>query len=71
MHTLLQGTSAIFAGLLVGGAALGAHHSVQELDKATARQCATADWPRSAVSDDRHRDFCKAYGYPTPERGSY
>ena len=31
------------------------------LDQATARQCATSDWPKAA--DDLHRDWCKSNGY--------
>lgn len=34
---------------------------IQSIDKATERQCATHDWPKSA--DQLHRDWCLGAGY--------
>jgi hypothetical protein len=37
--------------------------TVHQLDKATAQQCASHDWPKQA--HDIHMDWCAANSYPT------
>jgi hypothetical protein len=46
---------------LVWGVA--SHFMLQQLDQATAKQCAAHDWPKPA--HDIHMDWCKANGYKT------
>jgi hypothetical protein len=64
IHVLASGaaTLVVFTGLAT---AIG----VARLDKATAKQCASADWPVKA--DDVHRDWCISNGYTIPPRGTY
>jgi hypothetical protein len=38
-------------------------HIMPRLDKATAQQCRTHDWPEH--QHQAHMDFCTTYGYPT------
>lgn len=52
--------------IIVTAASLGgiAQATISRLDRETAKQCASQDWPlRQAAA---HRDFCRAYGYPMP-----
>lgn len=56
IHTLATTTAALVVMTGVG-TAIGA----ARLDRATAKQCATADWPKAA--DDVHRDWCRSNGY--------
>ena len=48
---------------LTGATAVMATFGVDELDKATALQCRTHDWPVSAHSI--HIDWCESNGYST------
>lgn len=60
MHAYVK----VYAGAvacLVVLTAIASTIGAAQLDRATARQCANADWP--AKLDDAHRDFCKANGY--------
>jgi hypothetical protein len=43
--------------------AIVCHFGVQALDKATAKQCATHDWPQAA--HQIHMDWCAANNYKT------
>jgi hypothetical protein len=43
--------------------AIVCHFSVQALDKATVKQCATHDWPQAA--HQIHMDWCAANNYKT------
>jgi hypothetical protein len=57
---------ATFAALLLGSAVLGAtvyliEGAAAHLDRATARQCATRDWP--VRQDQAHEAFCLREGY--------
>lgn len=56
IHILAAGVSVM---VVITGIATAI--GVSRLDKATAHQCATSDWP--AKADDLHRDWCKANGY--------
>ena len=49
----------VFAAVMVGFVQLG----INQLDKATAHQCRTHDWP--ADKHAVHMEFCTSYGYPT------
>ena len=42
---------------------IGTQVTVYQLDKATAQQCASHDWPKSA--HEVHMDWCAANGYST------
>ena len=52
------GTIAIGIACVLGFAS---YASIKALDAATARQCATHDWPKQL--DQVHRDFCIGSGY--------
>jgi hypothetical protein len=47
------------------GTAIGAAN----LDRATARQCASSDWPKAA--NDLHRDWCVSNGYAVSRISRY
>ena len=42
---------------------IGTQVTVHQLDKATAHQCASHDWPKDA--HQVHMDWCAANSYPT------
>jgi hypothetical protein len=52
----------VFVGF-VATMAIVCHFGVQALDKATAKQCATHDWPQAA--HQIHMDWCAANNYKT------
>ena len=52
----------VFVGF-VATMAIVCHFGVQALDKATAQQCATHDWPQAA--HQIHMDWCAANNYKT------
>jgi hypothetical protein len=52
----------VFVGF-VATMAIVCHFGVQALDKATAKQCATHDWPQ--VAHQIHMDWCAANNYKT------
>ena len=54
---------AIWAVALTGITAGMLTFGVNKLDKATALQCRTHDWPKAA--HQVHMDWCKANNYPT------
>ena len=49
----------VFLAVMAGAVQLG----INQLDKATAQQCRTHDWP--ADKHAIHMDFCTTYGYST------
>lgn len=51
------------ATVLTGATAVMATVGVDKLDKATAQQCQTHDWPVKA--HQIHMDWCSANGYAT------
>jgi hypothetical protein len=56
--TQLIATYVIIAASIMG---IGGQVVIHSLDKATAEQCRTHDWPKEA--DQIHRDWCITNGY--------
>ena len=54
----LIATYVLISAVIMG---IGAQVTVHQLDKATAKQCLTHDWPKEA--DQIHRDWCLGNGY--------
>ena len=56
--TKLIASYVIVAAFVMG---IGGQIVIHQLDKATAHQCRTHDWPKEA--DQIHRDWCIGNGY--------
>lgn len=54
----LVATYVLISAAIMG---IGAQITVHQLDKATAKQCITHDWPKTA--DEIHKDWCIDNGY--------
>jgi hypothetical protein len=61
-HTETTVTKLILVGIVAVMAVLS-HLQVEALDKATAKQCRTHEWPQAA--HQIHMDWCAKNNYPT------
>lgn len=55
--------------LAMGGGVLIGFAAVNQLEKATAHQCATQNWP--AHQHDEHVEFCKTYSQTHIIKGAF